>query len=111
MNQTVVTIGQHFSHAWSVSMSHLICLSKNFPKKMHYLTRILQKFSITMLLQFLQNCLGWRVHVNIIAKEGILDYVLGCYQLAMKVRPKVSFEKLPSSPQYSHHHLYFKLQK
>ena len=36
----------------------------------------LHEFSITMLLQFLQNCLGRRVHVDVVIKESLLDYVI-----------------------------------
>jgi len=40
------------------------------------LARMLQKFSVTMLLQYLQNSLGRRVHTDIIVKESLLDYVI-----------------------------------
>ena len=69
---------------WATFQSCLECIyeplylsEQEFPEENSIsLTRILQTFSITMLLQFLQNCLGRRVHVDIIVKEGLLDYVI-----------------------------------
>jgi len=40
------------------------------------LTRMSQKLSVTILLQFLRNSFGRRIHVNIIVKESLLDYII-----------------------------------